>query len=242
REILWALSEGTHVFGAASMGALRAAELAPFGMRGVGAIFAAYRAGRWPGEDTSFEDDDEVAVIHAPAEAGGAALSDPMVDLRASLTAAEEEGVIDPVGRSALVAVMKSLHFPVRSFTRLDQEARAILGEAAATRLSDWLAGNRVAQKRLDAIAMLEDIARLLVSDPPPFRAPFRFERALVWEQFVRATAVADGADDLVLQELRLDPPAWLAAERAALGRMVVPIEPPDIAATLDRFCARQGL
>src|SRR5208337_3000103 len=92
REILWALSEGTHVFGAASMGALRAAELAPFGMRGVGAIFAAYRAGRWPGEDTSFEDDDEVAVIHAPAEAGGAALSDPMVDLRASLTAAEEEG------------------------------------------------------------------------------------------------------------------------------------------------------
>ena len=41
RELLWALSEGVHVFGAASMGALRAAELAPFGMRGVGTIFAA---------------------------------------------------------------------------------------------------------------------------------------------------------------------------------------------------------
>ena len=42
REILWALAEGVHVFGAASMGALRAAELEPFGMRGVGRVFAAY--------------------------------------------------------------------------------------------------------------------------------------------------------------------------------------------------------
>ena len=45
REILWALHQGIHVFGAASMGALRAAELAPFGMRGVGRVFGAYRDG-----------------------------------------------------------------------------------------------------------------------------------------------------------------------------------------------------
>jgi len=242
REILWALSEGVHVFGAASMGALRAAELAIFGMRGVGTIFAAYQAGCWPGDDAPFEDDDEVAVIHAPAEAGSAALSDPMVDLRASLAAAEAAGVIDPAVRGTLVAAMKSLHFPARSFGRLDQAARAILGEAAAARLSDWLAGNRVAQKRLDAIAMLQEVARLLANDPPPFQARFRFERALVWEQFVRAAAAPDEADELVLQELLLDPPARLAAERAALGRMTAPTEPPDIAATLDRFRARQGL
>jgi len=43
REILWALSAGIPVFGAASMGALRAAELHPFGMRGVGLIFRWYR-------------------------------------------------------------------------------------------------------------------------------------------------------------------------------------------------------
>ena len=36
KEILWAMAQGVHVFGSASMGALRAAELAPFGMRGVG--------------------------------------------------------------------------------------------------------------------------------------------------------------------------------------------------------------
>ena len=242
REILWALSEGVHVFGAASMGALRAAELAPFGMRGIGTIFSAYQAGRWPGDDAPFEDDDEVAVIHAPAEAGGAALSDPMVDLRASLDAAEAAGVIDRATRTTVVAAMKTLHFPARSFARLEQAARALLGDAAAARLIDWLGANRVAQKRLDAIAMLQAMASLLENDPPPFRAPFRFERALVWEQFVRAAATPDPADTLVLEELRLDPPAWLAAERAVLGRMVAPAEPADMAATLDRFRTRQAL
>src|SRR5688500_17513969 len=39
KEILWALSQGVHVFGASSLGALRAAELHQFGMVGVGAIF-----------------------------------------------------------------------------------------------------------------------------------------------------------------------------------------------------------
>src|SRR5579859_4749374 len=53
KEILWALSQGIHVFGAASMGALRAAELHPFGMQGVGRIFEAFR-------DGMLEDDDEV--------------------------------------------------------------------------------------------------------------------------------------------------------------------------------------
>src|SRR5262245_36085982 len=36
KEVVFALSQGVEVFGAASMGALRAAELAPLGMRGIG--------------------------------------------------------------------------------------------------------------------------------------------------------------------------------------------------------------
>ena len=58
KEILFALSEGVHVYGAASMGALRAAELDAFGMRGVGTVYRAYA-------DGVLEDDDEVAVAHA---------------------------------------------------------------------------------------------------------------------------------------------------------------------------------
>ena len=68
REILFALSEGAHVFGAASMGALRAAELHAFGMRGVGAIFEAYRKGAYAPYPAPFERDDEVAIEHGPAK------------------------------------------------------------------------------------------------------------------------------------------------------------------------------
>ena len=53
KEILWAMHEGVHVFGASSMGALRAAELDQFGMVGVGAVYEAYRS-------ESLVDDDEV--------------------------------------------------------------------------------------------------------------------------------------------------------------------------------------
>ena len=73
KEILWAMSRGIHLFGASSMGALRAAELHQFGMRGVGEIFEKYR-------DGTLEDDDEVAVLHGPAELGYTPLSVPMVN------------------------------------------------------------------------------------------------------------------------------------------------------------------
>src|SRR6185503_9427900 len=58
KEVLWAMAQGIHVFGSASMGALRAAELAAFGMEGVGVIYEAFKRGE-------LDADDEVAVAHA---------------------------------------------------------------------------------------------------------------------------------------------------------------------------------
>ena len=69
------------------MGALRAAELAPFGMIGVGAIFEAFR-------DGVLEADDEVAVRHAPADARLPPTSEALVDIRATLGAAGAAGVV----------------------------------------------------------------------------------------------------------------------------------------------------
>ncbi len=186
REILWALTQGVHVFGAASMGALRAAELHPFGMQGVGQVFAAYRDGVWPGFPETFEDDDEVAVVHAPPEAGGAALSDAMVDLRGTLRAAVADGVIDEGTCRSLAAAMKRLHFPDRSL--------AALAAAAPAGLRAWLPAGAVPQKRLDAVAMLHAIAALRATAPPPFRPSFRFERALVWERFEAEATRAEQA------------------------------------------------
>ena len=81
KEILLLMARGFRVVGAASMGALRAAELAPFGMIGHGAIFRAYASDR-------ITADDEVAVSHAPPAVGGAALSVAQVDVRAAIVAA----------------------------------------------------------------------------------------------------------------------------------------------------------
>src|SRR5205809_7899489 len=75
KEILWAMSRGIHVFGSASMGALRAAELEAFGMEGIGIIFGWYR-------DGVLENDDEVAVVHGPSATGYQRGSDAMVNIR----------------------------------------------------------------------------------------------------------------------------------------------------------------
>lgn len=230
REILWALSEGVHVFGAASMGALRAAELFPYGMRGVGRVFAAYRDGVWPGFSDAFEDDDEVAVIHAPAELGAAAMSDALVDLRDTLLAAEAAGVLVRAERDAVFAALKALPFPQRSFAAL----------------APAVAEMRVARKRLDAEEMLREMAAFLATRPPPFVPGFRFERVQMWEDFVRAEAVAPTADEtLVLDELRLKPIEFQDAARAALGRLFASgdVQSDEQArAAFDRFRTVRGL
>lgn len=78
KEILHALDAGIPVVGAASMGALRAAELDAFGMLGVGRIYRWYRSG-------FVNADDEVAVIHAPHSIGHKPMSEAMVNIRATL-------------------------------------------------------------------------------------------------------------------------------------------------------------
>jgi hypothetical protein len=237
REILFALSEGIHVFGAASMGALRAAELFVHGMHGVGRVFSAYRDGTWPGFVDSFEDDDEVAVIHAPVELGAAPLSDSLVDLRDTLLAAEAAGLLPRADRDATFIALKSLPFPHRSFAALVDLVPALRG---------WLPTGKVPRKRLDAEDMLRRMAEFLRDKPAPFRPDFRFERVHAWDEFLRGERTAKSADEaLVLEELRLRPAEYLAAARAALGRlMVADAEPTDgeIRAALARFRAIQGL
>jgi hypothetical protein len=252
REILWALSQGVHVFGASSMGALRAAELAPFGMRGVGAVFAAYRDGVWPGDDAPFENDDEVAVIHAPVEMGGVALSDAMVDLRATLDAAEAAGVVTSKQRQILVEALKAYPFSERNFARLGDEAASRLGPVAAEPFTTWLPRNKVARKRLDAIEMLQEMSVFLATSPAPFAADFVMQQPVFWRRFVSRcdadeTAALDPAAWRVLEKLRRDPDAWRACARAALGRgpspatgAIVPAETPHRA--LDRFRRERGL
>lgn len=177
KELLFALAKGIRVAGAASMGALRAAELHSFGMIGVGRVFEAYVAGRFLPFPEPFMADDEVAVAHGPAELGYPA-TEAMVDIRATLAAAIEAGVLELEPALAVAAVAKGLFYKERSWTEV--LARATQAGLDPRALQVWLPTGRVLQKRRDAEALLCGIAAgTLVADPPVFR----FERTLIWEE-----------------------------------------------------------
>src|SRR2546430_10543510 len=109
KELLMAMSQGVQAFGAASIGACRAAELHAFGMIGVGQIFELFLHGK-------LEDDDEVAVAHCPAEFGYRPPSVAMVNIRATLAAAVESAINASAARRKLGPKAKDLFYPNRGF------------------------------------------------------------------------------------------------------------------------------
>ncbi|HXV24206.1 MAG TPA: TfuA-like protein [Alphaproteobacteria bacterium] len=205
KEILWALSEGIEVFGSASMGALRAAELHRFGMRGIGRIFEAFR-------DGVLEDDDEVAVVHGPAETGFVPLSEPMVNIRATLAEAEAQGVLSAASRGALEEHAKSLFFPQRNWPAVFAGGRRLgIAEGELALLHGWLPGGRIDQKREDALAMLAAM-REAPARSDPHRPSFRFEWTHYWDAMFARGRIGGAADEpeavsdrSIVEELRLE-------------------------------------
>jgi hypothetical protein len=225
KEILWALDRGVHVYGSASMGALRAAELESFGMRGVGRIFEAYR-------DGELEDDDEVALAHAPAEQSFRPLSEPMVNVRETFAAAEAAGVLGTEARATLVRVAKALFYPERSYpTILERAGEEGVAAAEIDALRSWLPGGRVDQKRADALAMLERMGADLDSDWKPAAVDFVFQYTHTWDVARRAAGdiplpehpAADGlAGEHLVEELQLrGPETYGGARRGSLARLL---------------------
>jgi hypothetical protein len=142
KEILLLLSRGVRVFGAASIGALRAAEMAPLGMVGIGAIFRAYARGTVVG-------DDEVALIHGPQEWDWRPLSVPLINVRATLCKGVSDHVLGCEDARGLLEAARALHYVDRTWDGVLEQSRL------PARLKDWLTLNAVDQKRLDAVACL---------------------------------------------------------------------------------------
>jgi len=194
KEILFALSRGVRVLGASSMGALRAAELAAFGMEGVGEVFAAFH-------DGTLEDDDEVAVVHASASEGYRSLSDAMVNIRAGLRDARAAGAIGERTHDRLLAAAKGLYYPDRSWSRLLQLAGALEVPAAElAALRERISRARPDVKRADAIQLLRRLAAggapATVTPPAPGSLPFDFEPTWFWEQLILHEGSVGEADD----------------------------------------------
>ncbi len=191
KEVLWALTRGITVLGAASMGALRAAELDTYGMIGVGAVYRSYR-------DGDIEDDDEVALLHGPEEIGYLGLSEAMVNVRATCAAAGQAGVLSHEQCSGIVAAAKEIFYKNRTWEAILDTAHAgLLSREERQSVAGWIASNAVDQKKLDALALL---ARMQDGDFTGSSEgdvrDFRFENTSLWQSSVKSWRQAAGPED----------------------------------------------
>lgn len=150
KEILWALAQGIVVIGAASMGALRAAELSKFGMIGVGLTYRWYR--RW-----ALAPDDAVAVQSGPVELGFPPVTDALIDLQRTFSFLMRQGRIGAAQRDLLAATARQMNFRDRTFDRV---MRAAGWPRAGI---DDLRHEIVRQKRTDALLALRQAPRLAI-------------------------------------------------------------------------------
>ena len=182
KEILWALSKGIAVFGAASMGALRAAELDRFGMTGIGAIYEAFRNGR-------YTDDDEVAVLHAPKALAFRPLSVAMADIRATIAAARRAEAVSPGTAALVLHIAKTTFFKERDWDLILGHPELARMKREISRLRRWLAGNMVEQKREDALLLLQALRLFEPRPDAPFCPNFEFQSTVFWRALRRRHA-----------------------------------------------------
>lgn len=154
KEILALLADGVTVIGCASMGALRAAELANYGMIGNGGVYRMYR-------DGVLDADEEVAVAHTPGP-DYRSFTVPTVVIRHAADLAVRSGVLDPVDGMSIIGIARDINYTERSWQAIE---RAVDGNdslaAALARLREFVDSHRDSTdiKAADALDTLCKIA-----------------------------------------------------------------------------------
>jgi hypothetical protein len=175
KEIVFALEKGVKVYGAASMGALRAADLWRQGMIGYGKIYLWYKTGLT-------EDDSEVAVLYALDPKGNYhAQSIPIVDIRATLMRVSEKLQIGIDHQEALLGAARAIHFTRRTHDKVAHVWSGILGE----RIAKTLVNNLWNQKAEDAVGLLSNYA-LLTAEPEAEQPTEAALTKFFWAQYDR--------------------------------------------------------
>ncbi|ADI05356.1 hypothetical protein SBI_02235 [Streptomyces bingchenggensis BCW-1] len=132
KEIIDVLARRTRVIGASSMGALRAAELWPYGMEGVGLVFGMYAQGE-------LDSDEEVAVGHLPS-GEHRQLTVPLVNVRWTISNAVAGKALAPDDGATLLNAARTLHYTERSWAAIVHTTRRLHPAAAeaAIRLREF--------------------------------------------------------------------------------------------------------
>ncbi|HEV2518122.1 MAG TPA: TfuA-like protein [Devosia sp.] len=112
KEILFALGRGVTMLGSSSMGALRAAECATFGMLPIGEIAQAYGSG-------ALDDDAAVAISHGPEELGYPPLTEPLVNVKPTLARLRNQQLISEGEQLRIWERACRLYFKDRSIEAL---------------------------------------------------------------------------------------------------------------------------
>jgi hypothetical protein len=213
REVIDVIRDDGIVVGASSMGAIRAAECWPVGMRGLGSIYRMYRRG-------SLTSDDEVAVAFSPFSPCASATV-PLVTVRYALSRVARNGTLAKAEANRIARAAADLHYAERTWTSILQSAGVVDHDE---RLSTALRTYDL--KRKDAIRALKRV-RTWIDDSPgllkersakPQRPAFVDRAREAWHGVTGPESKADRAD---LWRWLLASGRYRRYAGAALGAMV---------------------
>lgn len=150
KEILNVIKSGIKVFGASSMGALRASELDSLGMTGIGYVYTQYATGE-------VESDDDVAVMLDSETLE--ALSEPLINMKYVFTNAVSEDIITEEEKEELLKIAKETFYPKRNYAQT--LAKSNLDNDTKGKLIDFI---RISPdiKKEDARDLLKHIKNLI--------------------------------------------------------------------------------
>ena len=150
KEILKALNNDITVVGGASMGALRACELYPYGMIGVGQIFEDYKNG-------IIDSDDDVAV--SLDSQTYQQLSDSWINMKYNFNNACDDNIINRKDVDILLETSKNTYYPKRSFEYVINKSD--INSDKKEKLKEYIKEKNFDIKYEDAKAVLEYIKKI---------------------------------------------------------------------------------
>jgi hypothetical protein len=205
-ELMAAHLAGIELFGASSMGALRAAEL-PSVVKPVGEIARRFCKGLW-------NDDAHVALLHADQSHGFRPLTLAYVNVWATARAARKAKVLSATRAAQLTQVAESMFYQSRTWASVF--AALAWPNSVQTRLQQFIHFNPIDLKADDARACLKLVAstRLRAFQPQPSRLS-SFVRRSRFSSGVPAQA-DEGVRRLLLAEFGRH--SGLSADAARVG------------------------